>query len=365
MRPSIRFLAVVVLGWAILRAAALGILPGGELFHSEPARATAPPIVPTEFPPIEPVAPADLPQSIPSQSYAPVSYGQTLPRPVIVPVYYAARMSVPVVTTSSDGSVPPQRAIYYRSNPAFDEWPLSQYASAASPPRNPVVIDQGNTPAAPVPPLQPRLDRLQLSSWALLRGQDAAIAGSHSLATGGQLGASQAGARLIYNLTRQIAVAARISSEVGRRGGEAAAGVRVQPLVVLPVWLTAERRQAVGKYGGGRNAFALFLEGGTYQRPLPWRFSLDAYAQAGVVGAHSRDLFIEGGMTVTRPIYRQFSGGIGAWGGAQPGIARLDVGPRLTMRVRRNLVVHVDWRQRLKGKARPGSGPAITLAGDF
>jgi hypothetical protein len=35
------------------------------------------------------------------------------------------------------------------------------------------------------------------------------------------------------------------------------------------------------------------------------------------------------------------------------------------MRVRRNVRVHFDWRQRLAGNALPGSGPAVTLAGDF
>jgi hypothetical protein len=27
--------------------------------------------------------------------------------------------------------------------------------------------------------------------------------------------------------------------------------------------------------------------------------------------------------------------------------------------------VHLDWRQKLAGSAAPGSGPAVTLAGDF
>jgi hypothetical protein len=109
----------------------------------------------------------------------------------------------------------------------------------------------------------------------------------------------------------------------------------------------------------------LFAEGGLYQRPLPWRFSFDTYLQGGVVGLKSRDLFIDGGFTVTRPVFRQFSAGLGVWGGAQPGLYRVDAGPRLTMRVRGNLKVHVDWRQRLTGNARPGSGPALTLAGNF
>ena len=37
----------------------------------------------------------------------------------------------------------------------------------------------------------------------------------------------------------------------------------------------------------------------------------------------------------------------------------------VSMRVRNNMRVHFDWRQRLAGNAAPGPGPAITLAGDF
>jgi hypothetical protein len=33
--------------------------------------------------------------------------------------------------------------------------------------------------------------------------------------------------------------------------------------------------------------------------------------------------------------------------------------------VRRNVRVHFDYRQRLSGNALPGSGPVVTLAGDF
>ena len=47
------------------------------------------------------------------------------------------------------------------------------------------------------------------------------------------------------------------------------------------------------------------------------------------------------------------------------GIYRVDAGPRVSMRVRNNMRVHLDWRQRLAGNAEPGSGPALTLAADF
>ena len=35
------------------------------------------------------------------------------------------------------------------------------------------------------------------------------------------------------------------------------------------------------------------------------------------------------------------------------------------MDVGRDIRVHADYRQRLAGKAAPGSGPALTIAGDF
>ena len=244
--------------------------------------------------------------------------------------------------------------------------PLTNSLAAMSPLSAPVSHPEGTPTNESIPALDPRrIDRVQLSSWALLRSQQAGIAGSRSLAPGGQLGASQAGARLLYNFTRQIAASARLSTPVGTRGGEAALGVRVHPLVNVPVWLTAERQQAVGRFGGGRSAFALLLEGGVYDQPLPWRFTLDSYFQGGVVSVRHHDLFFDGGLTATRPLWGKLSAGFGIWGGAQPHLARLDVGPRLTVRVRKNLKVHLDWRQKLAGNARPGSGPALTLAGDF
>jgi hypothetical protein len=217
-----------------------------------------------------------------------------------------------------------------------------------------------STPVAPPPPGPARLDRLQLSSWALLRGR---TTGS-TLASGGTLGGSQAGARLTYALDRRLAAQLRTSSPVGGgRGVEVALGARYRPLRSIPLWINAERRQSIGDYG--RSAFALFAEGGLYQQPLPSHFSLDAYLQGGAVGFSRRDLFVDGAFTATRTVFRNYSAGVGVWGGAQPGAYRVDVGPRLSMKVRNNIRVHADWRQRLAGKAEPGSGPALTLAADF
>jgi hypothetical protein len=166
-------------------------------------------------------------------------------------------------------------------------------------------------------------------------------------------------------VTPQVAASLRTTSPVGGgSGAEVAAGIRYTPFRSIPIAFTAERRKAIGRYGGGRDAFAIFMEGGLYQQPL-WGMQLDGYGQAGVVGARSRDWFADGGFTFTRPLFREFSGGFGIWGGVQPGLYRVDAGPRLTLRVRKNVRVHLDWRQRVSGNALPRSGPAVTLAGDF
>jgi hypothetical protein len=369
MKPSLRFLGIAVVGWTAFRATLLGALPGAEILRVDRSEAKPPPIIPTEFPPIEPLPAASIGAAATDMRQAGLTFTQTPPFPappqtVVLPVYYGA-VSAPSSSTSAAlaGVLPEPRRQFYSSIPVLDEWPLSRIAATSMPPMRSSVVTPGQSLPAAIK--HSGIDRLQLTAWALLRAQSPGIAGSQSLASGGSLGASQAGSRLLYNFTRQIAATLRTSSDVGRRGGEVAAGLRVQPLAGIPVWIDAERRQRIGRYGGGRSAFALFFEGGVYDRPMPLHLLLDAYLQGGVVGVRSRDRFIDGGLTLTRPVYKQFSAGVGVWGGAQPGLYRVDAGPRVTMRVRNNLRVHLDWRQRLAGNAAPGSGPAITLAGDF
>lgn len=365
MRPSLRFIALVAVGWTGVRAYSLGALPGGSLRLVAPSEArTLPPIVPTELPPIDPAPAAEAPpppQSFYADPYAYAARAMQMIRPARVPVYYYGVNSVrvPLPPMREPEPLPePRQPIFAQA--ALEDWPLSSLASLA--------IAQSRSSQAPMqstPVLAGnRIDRVQVSAWALVRNQHPGAIGPSSLAGSGNLGGSQAGARLTYAFNRQIAASLRTSSSLGQRGFEVAGGVRVQPLVSVPVWITAERRQRFGAFGG-RNAFAIFAEGGLYQRPLPWQFSLDAYLQGGIVGLKSRDLFVDGAVAVSRPVYKNFSAGFGVWGGAQPGLYRVDVGPRVTMKVRNNVRVHFDYRQRLAGNALPGSGPAVTLAADF
>ena len=373
MSASLRFLGLAVVGWAAVRAAALGVLPGSEAFtlgrEEAPPRAIAsneaPAIIPTEFPELEPAGASVMDSEIPQTGLMFAS------APVRAPIYHYPA-SIPgeaayvraALTAPRSGRLteiaPEPAAVFYAPIPQLDDWPLSRMASAAMPARRSATTAAGQS--LPQPGLN-RFDRLQLSAWALLRGRP----GPASLATGGTLGGSQAGARLTYHVSPMLAASLRSSSPVGggARGGEIAAGVRFTPFRSIPVSLTAERRQAIGSTGGGRSAFALFLEGGLYQRPIAWGFDLDAYAQGGVVGIRRRDLFADGGFTLTRPLFGRYSAGFGMWGGVQPGLYRVDAGPRVSMRVRNNMRVHLDWRQRVAGNAEPGSGPAVTLAADF
>ena len=367
MSAPLRFLGLLAVGWVAFRAGALWSLPDADAYSvskppPEPAGPQVSAIVPTEFPPIAPPSP-DAQAAYgypPAPPYYPAyggypAYPPSQPMPIRIPVYYPSYY--PVQAMPAAAPLPERRRpleLDLAPLPQADDWSLAQLSPLPGAPR------AVSTPASAVPPAPAKLDRLQVSSWALLRGRTS----SGTLASGGTLGGSQAGARLTYAFDRPLAAQLRASSPVGRgRGVEVALGARYQPLRSVPVWINAERRQAFGDYG--RSAFAVFAEGGLYQQPLPWELQLDAYVQGGVVGISRRDLFVDGGFTATRPLFRNYSIGAGVWGGAQPGLYRVDAGPRLSMKVRNNVRVHLDWRQRLVGKADPGSGPALTLAADF
>ena len=373
MSASIRFLGFAVLAWAGVRAASLGLVPGLEALTPAAAAATTP------VPPAGALAqysPAPPPSAAPGptmgQAYGPYAgypsqYAgyPAFPQPVAVPYYYPVPAALPRAPAprsrhSAWDEVGPT------PQPLYEGWGLAEppretrMAAATTDPR-PVTAPASALPGPAGAPLAKRLDRLQLTAWALLRGSP----GPGNLATGGTLGGSQVGGRLTYNFTPALAASLRSSSSVGGvRYAEVAAGVRWRPLASVPVALNIERRHALNRWGG-RNAFALFAEGGVYQRPLFGIANLDLYAQGGVVGLKSRDLFFDGAATFTRPVWKNWSAGMGVWGGAQPGLYRVDAGPRLTMDVRRGIRLHADYRQRLAGEAAPSSGPALTIAGDF
>ena len=365
MSASIRFLGFAVLAWAGVRAVSLGLIPGTEAFAPTAEAATTPippPLAEGQFTPaLPPIAP---PVGSDGDYGGNPSY-PAYPQPVAIPYYYPVPASMPrgtIPRARPDGwsqVAPTPEPLYF--NPQLEQpQPVTRYAStvaeAHSLPQEPAAT---RAPAAV--PTTERFDRLQLTAWALLRGSP----GPGNLATGGTLGGSQVGARMRWNFSPSLAASLRSSSSVGGvRYAELAAGVRYKPLAAIPIAFNLERRQALNEWGG-RSAFALLVEGGLYQRPMFWIANLDFYAQGGVVGFKSRDLFFDGAATFTRSLWRNWAAGLGVWGGVQPGLYRVDAGPRLTMNVGRGIRLHADYRQRLAGEAAPSSGPALTIAGDF
>lgn len=220
-------------------------------------------------------------------------------------------------------------------------------------------------PSAPIGvPLgsPPTNSRIAGSTWLFIRED-----GPAALAPGGMLGGSRAGATISYRLNRDagrpLALSARIYAPLDALdGAEVAAGLEWRPIRGLPVGIIAERRQALGSRG--RSAFSLLTYGGVSDVPVAGPVVADAYAQAGVVGGRSRDLFADGSVRLSLPVGAAKLG-VGAWGAAQPGVERLDVGPSASIRILPGAAIVADWRFRIAGNAAPGSGPALTLAKDF
>jgi hypothetical protein len=374
LSAPVRFLVVAIADWAAVRFVTLGDVSGFTVSHAMQPAPGLPPIASTEFPPLPPVTMPAQPQFDPAHlaggyvawpagtraapSYY-LPYAQAMP--ASWPYPQARPASSPAGPLPRPGWQLPQnthsRPDFYAPIPSLDDWHVAGFAGLPARRSSPAAAFPGGSAVRQQP-----FDRIQLSSWALLRGNPT----PGTLASGGTLGGSQAGARLTYNLKPWLAASLRTSSPVGGSyGAEVAGGVRVTPFRSIPVAITAERRQSISRHGGGRSDFALFVEGGLYRQPMPLNFTLDAYAQAGVVGFGSRDLFVDGALAFNRPVYSRFSAGFGVWGGAQPGIYRIDAGPRVSIRVRDGISAHLDWRHRMAGSAEPGSGPALTLAADF
>lgn len=202
--------------------------------------------------------------------------------------------------------------------------------------------------------------RWSASAWLFVRAD-----GPVPLGTASELGGSQAGMRLFYDLVEPVAVTARISRPIARAlGGEASVGVALRH---GNVGVLVERRIALDR--GGRNDFSVTGYGGISEVSLGYGVRLDGYVQAGIVG---RDGFADSAMRVERTVATldkvRISAGGGVWSGIQPGARRLDIGPQLVAQLPieiGTIRVSAEWRQRVAGNAAPASGPALTMGMDF
>lgn len=199
------------------------------------------------------------------------------------------------------------------------------------------------------------------------------------------LGGGQSGAAVSYTIDplarRPVSVVARIAAaaapngSIDREATEAALGLRVQPFPGVPVAIDVERRIALGAIA--RNAWAARLSGGTSgvvkvaNRPV----NLEAYGEAGIVGFKADPDYYAGGQgRGATPLFSlgrvSMDAGAGVWGGVQHGFgltaSRLDLGPSARFIVKPwTFSAQVDYRFQVLGNALPGTGPVLTVFGEF
>lgn len=297
------------------------------------------------------------------------------PQPPLIrssmPVLPAAHSLRPVLWQSpplSSAARPAARIGFIVGSPALADrhrGSLSEHHAGFAPATGVVAV-----PLAP--PAYPQLlvpDRWRGSAWMLWRPDGGSSEGA---IPAGRLGGSQAGVRIDYDLTpaaiSRVTAYARMTSALQRPAApETALGLAFQPSRSLPVTFAVERRAALGE--GGRNAIAAMIVGGFGPTPLVAGAQAQGYAQAGVVGLNRKDAFVDGKLSLTTSVAgTSLHLGGAVSGGAQPGVGRLDIGPEARLPLPLSgMAAHLslEWRHRVAGGARPGSGFALTFGADF
>ncbi|HSX55729.1 MAG TPA: hypothetical protein VLG14_10555 [Sphingomonas sp.] len=328
-RP-LRFVALVVCGWASARTAMLW-----------PDGATLPQAIEAAFP-------------LRSAQAAPVAARRTAPP--VAPSRPLVAMAIPAPPLLAPGPV------VHRGDPARVNLAMLGLLRFGREEALGVPSGALPRPAAPTSlPYTAQPARWSASAWVVTRRGAAA--------SGPMLGGDQAGLRIAYHpASGRIALFARLTAPLAGRGSEAAAGIEWQP-TAAPIRVVAEYRAGLD---GTRGGPAAGVVAGVYAVPLALDFSLEAYGQVGAVARTRIDPFADGALRVTRQVAAvgrtRLDVGAGAWGAAQRGAARLDIGPSAVASLPVGdsaLRLAIDWRERVAGDAQPGSGPALSLGADF
>ena len=216
-------------------------------------------------------------------------------------------------------------------------------------------------------------DRWSLDGWLFLRS------GERSLAAGGpnapSYGGSQVGAVLQFRLapSSRFDPKAYARSATARGGKEAdvAAGLSARPVGGLPVRAHAELRVSRSDERVELRP-AAFVTAGFDRENLPLGLTARGYGQAGYVGGTHATAFADGSLVVERPLATFDLGklgiGAGAWGGAQKGAQRVDIGPSASFALMIGDAparLSADYRLRVAGDAEPKNGAALTLSTSF
>lgn len=262
-----------------------------------------------------------------------------------------ARLTVPIV----DAGAAPVRLAGAAAPPEREETPSTTPFAAPLLPKAPATSGRAAS-------------RWSLDSWLLWREGGS----GDSLPEAGRLGASQAGARLLYDLTpsapSRLSAYARLTAALQKPAApEAGLGLAYQPSRAVPFSVALERRVALGR--GARDAFALVAATGIGPVTLAPDLWSEGYTQFGLVGLRRRDGFIDGKISLLHALGGESaSAGLSLSGGAQPHLGRLDIGPEIRVRLPTGGIparLGAEWRQRIAGRASPGSGLAVTMVAGF
>lgn len=300
----------------------------------------------------------------------PAAVGQLLPLPRHAAARTPAGPEAPPPSTrlppprTATEAPHPMRPVATTPLPTLPQVPHTIAASVSPVPQAPAAVDPLPVlpPGIPPGPGRPPAP-VSVSAWLIARS---GVGGDLPLAP--QLGGTQGGVRVDYAIGGGFAATGRIAVPVSGAGRELSLGIAWRPRGV-PIRIVAERRIALDSARGGPS---IGISGGIDAVPLPAGLILSGYAQAGTILRDRLDHFADGSARATRRVAGargvEFDIGAGAWGGAQRGAARLDIGPSVGVslpvaggRMRATL----DWRQRVAGTARPGSGPALTVGIDM
>jgi len=226
-------------------------------------------------------------------------------------------------------------------------------------------------PASPGPPAP----RWSFAGWLLWRpgGGEPAVALP-------AYGASQAGAVLSYRLADPPAApavylraAAALASAPGARSDAGLAlGISQRPFAMLP--LRAQLEARADRLGNGqvRARAAAMAVTELPPLPLPGRGHAELYAQAGYVAGEAGTAFVDAALRLEHPLAlvgpATLHAGAALSGGAQRGAGRVDLGPAMAL-VLDHGPLHaraaLEYRVRIAGQARPGTGPALTITAGF
>lgn len=340
-RP-LRFLAGLTVGWVALRTVMMW--PNGV--------PVAPPAAPPPTPPPARIARPAPPLFVAAETALPMPSFLVPPALARASPVIFARFATPPFARERHRPDPTRVALAMISLLS----PGRPWSDAPPPPQTMPL--PGARPNAPV------RSRWSASAWLLLRDGGSPAPGLGD----GQLGGGQGGLRIAYAVTRRMAVFGRVTSPLSGPGREAAIGIDWRP-TRWPIRLIAERRFALD---GGKGGPGLAIVGGTGPARIAGGFDLETYGQAGIVRRARTEPYADGSARFTRPLATigkaRVDLGLGAWGGAQRGAARLDIGPTLGLRAPvagKTIRLSLDWRRRIAGGARPGSGPALSIGSDF